>query len=35
LKEIFTGHLSNGGCIVIANHQEPIEQSEKIILEDQ
>ena len=35
LKEIFTGHLSNGGCIVIANHQELIEQSEKIILEDQ
>ena len=35
LKEIFAEHLTNGGCIVIANHQEPIEKSEKIILEDQ
>ena len=34
LKKIFQKHLSNGGCIILANHQENIEGSNLILLDD-
>jgi heme exporter protein A len=33
LKKIFEQHLSKQGCIILANHQEVILGSNKIILE--